>query len=207
MYSDKGQERWLTVYQEDLRKVGITLNLRLAKPETRFKLMMQRQFELVSGAWGVGDIFPNPRPEYHSETADANNTNNISGFKDKRIDEICEQYDLEFDAAKRAQLLRELDSILTSQYHYILEWYAPAERIAYWNRFGQPPGAFSRIGDYAGSLAPGIAQMWWIDPDKSQLLERARRDTSMKLEVPAVENRYWQDYEKAQRDAVSAPSR
>jgi hypothetical protein len=44
-------------------------------------MMMQRQFDLVSGGWGAGSVFPNPRPEYHSSTADVLNTNNISGFK------------------------------------------------------------------------------------------------------------------------------
>ena len=38
LYSDKGCERWLTVYQEDLRKVGIGMNLRLVNPETQFKM-------------------------------------------------------------------------------------------------------------------------------------------------------------------------
>ncbi len=102
LYSDKGGERLLTVYQEDLRKVGIGLNLRLVNPETRFKMQMQRQFELVYGAWGAGSVFPTSAPKYHSETADVNNTNNISGFKDKRIDQLTEQYDREFDPAKRA---------------------------------------------------------------------------------------------------------
>ena len=196
LYSDKGSERWLTVYQNDLRNVGITLNLRLVNPETRFKMMMQRQFELVSGAWGVGSVFPLPRPEFHSETADVQNTNNISGFKDKRIDEIVEQYDLEFDRAKRADMLKELDGILTNQHHYIMEWYPPGERIAYWNKFGRPPGTFSRVGDYGGTLGPGIPQMWWIDPAKVQRLEQARRDRSIKLEIPPVEDRYWQEYAK-----------
>jgi microcin C transport system substrate-binding protein len=196
LYSDKGSERWLTVYQNDLRRVGITLNLRLVNPETRFKMMMQRQFELVSGAWGAGSVFPNPRPEFHSETADVQNTNNISGFKDKRIDQISEQYDVEFDRTKRAALLKELDGILTNQHHYIMEWYPPGERIAYWNRFGRPQGTFSRVGDYGGTLGPGIPQMWWIDPAKAQRLEQARRDSSIKLEIPPVEDRYWQEYTK-----------
>ena len=67
--------------------------------------MMQRQFDMVSGAWGVGDIFPDPKPEYDSSTADVPNTNNISGFKDKRIDDICDEYDAEPDPRKRAVLL------------------------------------------------------------------------------------------------------
>jgi microcin C transport system substrate-binding protein len=194
LYSDQQAETYLTPYQDDLRKVGVTLNLRLVNPETRFKLMMQRQFELVSGAWGAGSVFPDPRPEYHSSTADIENTNNISGFKDKRIDELADQYDVEFDPSKRAALLRELDAILTSQYHYILEWYAPSARVAFWNKFGIPNGTFSSVGDVEGSLGPGIPQMWWIDPEKSQQLERAMRDPSVELEISPVEDHYWQEY-------------
>jgi microcin C transport system substrate-binding protein len=201
LYSSPGSEVYLTPYQDDLRKVGITLNLRLANPETRFKLMMQRQFQLVSGAWGVGSVFPDPKPEYHSSTADVENTNNISGFKDQRIDEITEAYDREFDPRKRAALLRELDGILTAQYHYILEWYPPGARIAYWNKFGIPQGTFSSVGDYSGTLGPvgpGLPQMWWIEPEQSQRLERALRDSSIRLEVPPVEDHYWQEYAKTQ---------
>lgn len=197
LYSDQQQEIYLTPYQDDLRKVGIALNLRLVTPETRIKLMMQRQFELVSGAWGVGDIFPDPKPEYDSSTADVQNTNNITGFKDKRIDKICDVYESEPDPGKRAALLHELDGILTSQYQYILEWYSPAQRLAYWNRFGMPQGTFSSIGDYTGSLGPGIPQMWWIDPVLSQRLDRAMRDNSIKFDVPPVDDHYWQEYAKA----------
>jgi microcin C transport system substrate-binding protein len=157
---------------------------------------MQRQFDLVYSGWGAGNVFPDPHPEYYSTTADILNTNNISGFKNKRVDELCDMYDAEFDPAKRVGILREMDGILTSQYHYIMEWYGPAQRIAYWNRFGMPQGTFSRVGDWLGSLAPGIPQTWWIDPDKAAKLDRALRDSSTKLEVPAVEDHYWIEYSK-----------
>jgi microcin C transport system substrate-binding protein len=196
LYSSQPSELYLTPYQEDLRKAGVTLNLRLVSPETGFKMMMQRQFEMVSGAWGVGDIFPDPKPEFDSSTADVLNTNNISGFKDKKIDKICEAYDVEPDPHKRAALLQQLDGLLTSQYQYILEWYSPAQRIAYWNKFGMPKGTFSSIGDYSGTLGPGILQLWWIDPVLSQKVDHAMRDSSVKLDVPQLEDHYWQEYVK-----------
>jgi hypothetical protein len=63
-----------------------------------------------------------------------------------------------------------------------------------------PVGTFSRVGDYSGSLAPGIPQTWWIDPDQAQRLDQAQRDSSLKLELPPVEDRYWVDYTKAHRE-------
>jgi microcin C transport system substrate-binding protein len=194
LYDDKILERWLTIYQDDLRKVGIGLNLRLVNPETEFKMQMQREFDLIYGGWGVGSPFPNPRPEYHSSTADILNTNNISGFKNKRIDEICDQYDVEFDLSKRITLIQELDGILATQYQYINLWYAPADRVVYWNRYGMPKGTYSRIGDQVGSFAPGIPQLWWVEPQKAQRLDQAMRDRSVKIDVPPVEDHYWQEY-------------
>ena len=46
------REPHLTIYQEDLRKVGITLNLRLVTFETHFKLIEQRQFDMVDDRLG-----------------------------------------------------------------------------------------------------------------------------------------------------------
>jgi ABC-type oligopeptide transport system substrate-binding subunit len=83
-----------------LRKVGIGLNLRLVTPETRFALIMERKFDLVSLGW-TGLVFPNPETSYSSRLADVNNTNNVDGIKSARIDELLDIYDREFDPQKR----------------------------------------------------------------------------------------------------------
>jgi ABC-type oligopeptide transport system substrate-binding subunit len=155
-------------------------------------MAMQRQFEVAVGGWGVGNIFPEPRPEYHSEGADRENTNNITGFKNSRVDELCAKYDVTFDAKERVKILQELDNVLTSEYHYVLRWYDPAQRIAYINKYGMPAGTFSRVGDYAGSFFFGISRLWWVDPEKTRKLEQAMSDPSIKLDVPPVEDHYWE---------------
>ena len=147
LYYDKGSERWLTIYQEDLRKVGVTLNLRLVTGETFFKLLMQRKYDFADMAWG-GLVFPNPETSFASSLADTENNNNITGFKDKRVDELLPQYDLEFDQPKRAAIIKEIDGILAREHHYVLKWQAPFQRLAYWNKFGVPPGdrhAYGRL--------------------------------------------------------------
>jgi microcin C transport system substrate-binding protein len=129
MYSEQGSERYLTVYQQALSKVGIGLNLRLVTPETRFKLMMERNFDMVSTAWGAL-IFPNPETSFASSLADVSNNNNVTGFKDARVDQILKDYDVEFDPQKRAALIQEIDGILANSYQYSLGWDAPFSRIA-----------------------------------------------------------------------------
>src|SRR5262245_5620340 len=53
LYDSKQSETYLTVYQEDLRKSGINLTLRLTTPATRYKLMNGRQFDIVETGWGA----------------------------------------------------------------------------------------------------------------------------------------------------------
>jgi len=199
LYSSKLWEKYWTVYQEDLRKVGINLNLRLVTPETRFKLMMQRQFDVVHLGWGAL-LFPNPETSYHSSLADVNNTNNVTGVKNRRIDEITEAYDGMFEQDERVAAIQEIDGILAGLYPYILQWTAPYQRIVYWNRYGQPAGYFTRVGDYTD-----LPSLWWIDPEKSQQLDEARGDSSIQLEVGETEDRYWLEFDNTLEEQTTSP--
>jgi microcin C transport system substrate-binding protein len=199
LYDTKTFEPRLTVYQEDLRKAGIALNLRFVTPETRFALIMDRRFEMTLMAWS-GLLFPNPETSFHSSLADVNNTNNITGFKNARVDELCKEYDRMFDVQERIRAIREIDGIMANEYHYALHWYAPYvfPRPVYWNKFGTPPGYVSRTGDYFA-----IYSMWWIDPDKDAKLQQALRDPSIKLGAGPDEDRYWLEFAKKEQASQS----
>lgn len=197
LYGDQQSERWLTVYQEDLRRVGIGLNLRLVTPETRFSLVMQRRFDVASQGWG-GLLFPNPETMWHSSLADVPNNNNLTGFKDPRVDALLPRYDREFDQQKRIAIIQEIDGILANAHHYALAWDAPFHRIAYWNKFGHPESYLTRVGD-----STDIPFYWWIDPQKEQQLANGMRDSSVTLPVGETEVRYWDEYDKRNPPATT----
>ena len=186
LYADENSETYLTVFQEDLRKVGIGLSLRLVTPETLFSLVMERRFDLVSMAWG-GLVFPNPETSYLSSLADVDNTNNIAGVKNARIDELCKAYDVMFDMKDRIEAIQEIDGILANMYPYILAWTAPFQRITYWNKFGHPEGYLTRTGDYRD-----VVSLFWIDPEKRDQLEAAMKDDSIQLPVGETEVHPWE---------------
>lgn len=192
MYANRISEPALTTYQEDLRRVGITLNLRFLTPETMFQLMGDRRFDLVYLGW-TGLLFPNPETSYHSSLADSNSTNNVTGIKNQRIDQLLQVYDREFDAQKRIDIIREIDGILANIHPYVLTWDTPYERIAFWNKFGHPEGYLTRIGDYRD-----VPSLWWIDPQKEAQVARGMNDTSVKMAVEPVEARYWEQYAQRQ---------
>ena len=199
LYSGKGSEAWMTVYQEELRKLGIGLNLRLVTPETLFKLVMDRNFGMVSMAWGAL-LFPNPETSFGSELADQQNNNNITGFKDARVEELLKQYDKEYDPKKRIAQIQEIDGILANSYQYILRWDVPFQRVAYWNRFGHPEGYLTRIGDYTDMTA-----LWWVDSQKDAELRKAMGDNQVKLPVGSTEVRYWPQF--GEREKAAAPAK
>jgi microcin C transport system substrate-binding protein len=198
LYTSQTFEPHLTVYQEDLRRVGITINLRLVTGETQFQLINQRRFEVSHQAWGA-TLFPNPDTIWISDLADVDNTNNITGMKNVRIDEIAKEYGAMFEVENRNRLLLEMDGILAQEYHYTLHWSAPYMRILYWNKYGTPPGYVSSTGDFIGAgTGPGIPQMWWIEPEKEERLEEAMGDSSIRFEVGPTEDRYWLEREQNQ---------
>jgi microcin C transport system substrate-binding protein len=196
LYAGQSAERWLTVYQNDLKKVGITLNLRLVSYETQVSLMYERKFDLLDTGWVVPP-FPDPDTEYRSSLADQPNSNNVTGFKDPRVDALLDQYNKEFDLKKRVAMIQELDGILANSYQYVLEWDMPFTRLAYSYRLSQPEGYLSRIGDYFDILG-----LWWIDPMKEQELNRAMADPSVRLPVGETEVRYWPEYDRTHTTAV-----
>jgi len=205
LYPTPTFQKYLMLYQEDLRKIGITLNLRLVTPETAFKLQNgDRQFQMAYTGWG-GLLFPNPETSFHSMLADQKDNNNITGFKNARVDELCKQYDVTFDPQERIRIIREIDGLVANEYHYALLWTGPFTRVLYWNEFGAPKGYWSKTGDYFGAgNGFGLLQMWWKDSAKAAELDAARRDSSKKLEVGPVEDRYWLDFDAKQR--ASAPA-
>jgi microcin C transport system substrate-binding protein len=165
-----------------------------------FQLVMERKFDVVTMGWG-GLLFPNPETSYHSTLADVNNTNNITGFKNARVDQLLDLYDKEFEQSKRVAIVREIDGLLAGSHEYVLEWQAPFQRIGYWNKFGSPEGYLTRFGDYRD-----IASLWWIDPAKDAALSKAMGDNAATLPVGQTEVRYWKDYATPQGARGSAPA-
>ena len=190
-------EKFFTVFQEDLRKVGIGLNLRYATAETVFQLKDQQKFDMICMFYGGGSPWPLPKQFYHS-SQDIITGDNLTGFHTKELDDLVDAYDKEFDLQKRVALMRKLDAIVTGETHWILFWHANYYRYLYWNKFGQPAGYTSRIAE-RDAYDPAV--YWWVDPAKAQKLEEARKDPSIKLDVGDSEVRYWLDFAKLEEQA------
>ena len=196
-FDSPGMERIFTVYQEDLQKVGIKLDLKQSTSATQFKMVSEHKFQIVFQQW-TGLLFPNPESSFHSNMADPENTTNITGVKNAQIDSICKVYNVTYSQKEREKQIQQIDGILADMVPYALGWVGPFQRIAYWNKFGHPEYYLSRIGDYQD-----IIGLWWYDPEKDKQLEAAKKDNSIQLPVGETICKYWTDYDKRMKELAS----
>jgi len=181
----QGMDRYLTIFQEDLKKIGIKLNLKEIDGPTLFKLGNERNFTLLPINW-TGPRVPNPTGMMESRMADIPNTTNWPGIKDKRIDELLQKYLETFSLKERVKILREIDYIACNIYAYIFEWYAPFQRIAYQNKFGYPEGIIGKYSDFLTATS-----MWYNDGEKAALYDKAVLDKNITIPSGEVDNKYW----------------
>ncbi|MBN2143576.1 MAG: hypothetical protein JW774_03030 [Candidatus Aureabacteria bacterium] len=173
---DAGWDRIFTPFQEDLEKAGIKLNLVNMSSQSIFEKVMKREFTIAYQGW-TGLLFPNPESSLHSKFSEMPESVNITGMKNKRVDDLCEQYDQSYDAQERISIIREMDGIISAAYHYAFGWIAPySVRIAFWNKFGHPDSGLSYTGDWTQ-----IPALWWVDPEKEKMLNKARQDETIVL--------------------------
>jgi microcin C transport system substrate-binding protein len=186
-YVQKSSERIMTIFQEDLKDVGIKLNLKQVTWATDIKEVGERNFKMSSRAYS-GLLFPNPESSMHSKFADMKNNNNIWGLKNERIDEICEKYPLMFDPEKRIKAIREIDGIVSQLHLYAFGWYSAHTRLLFWNKFGMPPYILSKTGDHRS-----LVNLWWFDKDKAEKLRQAIKNNT---ELPVGETivKWWDEH-------------
>ena len=166
-YTSKAASRYLTIWKEDLRKVGIDLQLKQITWPTLVKKWDKYEFSLAGVAWG-GALNPDPYEMWHSKFKDQPAGNNLAGFTDKRLDELIAMIGPMFDRDKRAKLFHEMDGILFNAHPYILGWSLSYLRIGYWNKFSFMNNFAPRYGD-----GYSVWQYAWYDAVKDKTLKTA----------------------------------
>lgn len=191
-FTQASQERFLTIFQEDLKKAGIKLNLKQVDGTTNFKIGNERNFTMIMAAW-AGQNPPSLDFNIISRTADDPNSTNWSGFKSKDVDKLAEKYNLEYDKKVRVKYVREIDSIFVAAQPYVFGWFADYIRLEWHNKFGMPKWIVCRFDDYYSSVEVPIFQMWWLDPQKYDEYQAALTNKSKKMEVGETINKFWLD--------------
>ena len=171
VYGSKGLERHLTVVQQEYRRAGVDMRLRLLEPGTAFERGLERKYEMTLTSRSTG-FYPAVRQYLHSDFKATTNNNAIWGFTMPEVDELIEVYENDLDFEDRRDALYRIDEIVHDEAFYIPFWTAPFTRLVYWDYIQFPEFYLPRrnqpmnITDYF---------VYWIDPDRKEALEEAMR--------------------------------
>lgn len=164
---DGSSDRFLAVYAEALKRAGIALTIDRKDFASWMRDMDAFNFDMTWCSYG-GGVFRDPEYMWHSREADRPAGNNVTGFKDTRVDDWIEEQRTEFDPLQRNATLRQIDAVLAANVPFILLWNTDATRLLYWDKFGMPSTVLSKYGNEGA-----VPAYWWFDPDSAADLKDA----------------------------------
>ena len=153
-----GLERHTQPFIQNLKKLGITANLRKLS-DTQQYVERRRNFDFDMMTIGIGQS-NSPGNEqinyWHSKSANQPDSANYAGVNDPVVDKLTEKI---INAKSREELVdatKALDRVLLWGHYFIPHWYIDNNRIAYWDKFGIPQIHPSYGLDFMS---------WWIKPN------------------------------------------
>jgi len=109
-------EKVLTIYMEELARVGIDLVIRPMEWASLLERVDKREFDAILMGWSMPPD-PDPYQVWHSSQADAGS--NYIGFINAESDRIIEDARVEFDREKRIALYHRFQEILHEEQPYL----------------------------------------------------------------------------------------
>ncbi len=164
-----GFHRVVEPYIQNLKRLGIIVNIEEREDSVYIKRVDNREFEMT--VWGQGESQSpgNEQREYWgSKAADEPNSNNILGIKNKAVDILIDKIIYAKTRQELELMTRALDRVLYHLHPVVHNWHLGSHRLAYWDKFGRPvtpPQYYS---------ATQLIEYMWIDPVRAKKLDEAR---------------------------------
>lgn len=155
-----GLQRTLMPYIRNLKKLGITVNIRQVDVPQYMERMRRSDFDMTTLVMPQSLTPGNEQAQmWSSQAADEVGNYNFSGIKDPVIDDAIQKL---IRATNREQLIirtKVLDRLLRAGYYQILTYGNDQDWFAYWNMYQQP------------ALKPKLSlglDYWWVNPQQAQ---------------------------------------
>lgn len=175
-------DNFLAIFREDLKDVGVEMVIDKKDWAAWMRDMDSFNYEMTWAAWG-SSLYKDPEGMWASAEAERVSGNNLTGFKDSRVDELIEKQKAIFDVDARHEIVREIDRLVFDQYPYALLWNIDYVRLLYWNKFGTPPWVLPKYGTESSAMS-----YWWEDLDSVADLKDALKNGEPLPPKPASVN-------------------
>ena len=147
--------------KEQAKKAGLEFTMNFVDGSSSFKYMAEKKHDLAFLTMGSGTI-----PAYweylHSDNVKPQ-TNNFTNYSSPELDAKIMAYKTEFDLAKKQQLSRDIEKMITDAHIIVPGYMVPYSRDAYWRWIKFPKNAMTRKTDLM--FDPMDISNFWIDQD------------------------------------------
>jgi microcin C transport system substrate-binding protein len=150
-YANKDIQKYWVLYQEDLKKAGVKMNLQLLEWNALLKNLDERKFDAVALGWGGGSVDHNPKQIWHTESAKDGGSNRI-GYSNPAVDKLIDEAIAELDKKKRVQMYRKIYAMIAEDAPYAFLFNDQYVLYAVNKRIGLPKDTYK--------FAVG-ADYWW----------------------------------------------
>ncbi|MBO6947933.1 MAG: ABC transporter substrate-binding protein [Rhodospirillales bacterium] len=160
-------ERIVLPFAKNLEKLGVTARVRTVETAQYQRRTDTFDYDMIVGSWGQSLSPGNEQRDFWStDAAGREGSRNATGIKSKVVDELIEKLIAAPDREALITACRALDRVLQWQHLVIPHFHAGYDRIAYWDKFGQPKVTPTRGTQFL---------TWWVVPDKAEAISNARK--------------------------------
>ncbi len=153
-YAAKENEKYWTMYKEDLKKVGIVMDLNFLEWNTFIKQMDEGSFDAVTLRWGNGSVDPDPKQIWHSSSATKGGSNFIN-YNNPEVDKLIDEGRMILDKPKRIALLKKAYEKIADDAPYLFLF---SDRYQFY-------AATARVQKPADTFIFDIGvDTWWLKP-------------------------------------------
>lgn len=152
-------EQICTIYQEELKRTGISMTIRKIEWASLIELIQARKFDAVMLGWSMPPD-PDPYQVWHSSQSESGS--NYVGFKNAEADKIIEDARVSFDPEERVRLFNRFHEIIHEEQPYTF-LYAPESLWAISTR------VYNAV---SYPLVPLQPRMEWFIPVELQKFEK-----------------------------------
>jgi peptide/nickel transport system substrate-binding protein/microcin C transport system substrate-binding protein len=141
IHPNKDNEKYWTMYKEDLKKAGIEMEIKYLEWNSFLKLLDEGNFDAVSLAWGGGDITWDPKQIWHSSSAVPGGSNFIN-YKNPEVDKAIDEARQTVDEGKRNKLLKTVYEKIAYDAPYVFLFNDKYDFYARSAKIGAPADTF-----------------------------------------------------------------
>ncbi|WNK00484.1 extracellular solute-binding protein [Thalassospiraceae bacterium LMO-JJ14] len=163
-------ERVVLPFAKNLEKLGVKARARTVETAQYRRRIDTFDYDMIVMNWGQSLSPGNEQRDFWgSASADQEGSRNSTGIKSLVIDALVEKLISAPDRQALITACHALDRVLQWQHLVIPHFHAGYDRIAYWDKFGQPKITPTRGTQFLS---------WWVDSKKAQALNAVRKGSN-----------------------------